>query len=342
MYSAAISSWTPPTSPTIVTNPVCGSSPKRRRRSGRSVRTTGSAPIPTTVLGATPALARIPPSSYESVPLREMTPAGPPVLGKRFPGMIPILASPTVRIPGVVGPSNVAPSPRASLFMSMVSWVVGGEALPPPLARELRARVGWLGNVYGPTETTVWSTLWPVPRAAAAVAIGRPIANTRVYVLDERLDPLPVGVPGQLYIGGAGVARGYHHRPAVTAERFMPDPYGPAGGRLYATGDRARWRADGQLEFLGRADNQVKLRGHRVELGEIEARLLEHPAVAEAAVIGHGDGDDHRLVAYLVCRTAAPPATGELRRHLAGTLPAYMLPSDFVGMDRLPLTPGGK
>jgi non-ribosomal peptide synthetase component F len=239
-------------------------------------------------------------------------------------------------------PSGWRPLLDAGFELPGVTALVGGEALPPPLARELRARVGWLGNLYGPTETTVWSTLWPVPRAVGAVAIGRPIANTRVYVLDERLEPLPVGVPGQLYIGGAGVARGYHHRPALTAERFVPDPYGPAGGRLYATGDRARWRADGQLEFLGRADNQVKLRGHRVELGEIEARLLEHPAVAEAAVIGHGDGDDHRLVAYLVCRTAAPPATGELRRHLAGTLPAYMLPSAFVGMDRLPLTPGGK
>jgi amino acid adenylation domain-containing protein len=224
-----------------------------------------------------------------------------------------------------------------------ITALVGGEALPPPLARELRPRVKWLANLYGPTETTVWSTLWPVPEHADAVRIGRPIANTQVYVLDSGMRPVPVGVPGDLYIGGAGLARGYRGRPALTAERFVPDPFGPAGGRLYATGDRARWRADGQLEFLGRIDDQVKLRGYRVEPGEVEARLLDHPAVAQAAVVAHADpGGDQRLVAYMVSRAQGGPDAGELRRHLARSLPGYMVPSAFVTLERLPLTPSGK
>ncbi|WP_344919110.1 amino acid adenylation domain-containing protein [Streptosporangium oxazolinicum] len=185
-----------------------------------------------------------------------------------------------------------------------VTALAGGEALPPALARALRERVRAMWNVYGPTETTIWSTREPVPAEPGAVAIGRPLANTRVHVLDERLDPVPVGVVGELFIAGTGLARGYLHRPGLTAERFLPDPFGPSGSRLYRTGDRVRWLADGRLEFLGRADGQVKLRGHRIELGEVEAALETHPRVARAvaAII------DDTLVAYVV---GASPVAGE-------------------------------
>ncbi|HZD37288.1 MAG TPA: amino acid adenylation domain-containing protein [Actinomycetes bacterium] len=224
-----------------------------------------------------------------------------------------------------------------------VTALVGGEALPLPLARQLRPRVRWLGNLYGPTETTVWSTIWPVPDDAEAIRIGRPIANTQVYVLDGGLRPVPVGVPGDLYIGGAGLARGYRARPRLTAERFLSNPFGPPGSRMYATGDRARWHADGQLEFLGRSDNQVKLRGYRVEPGEIEARLLDHPKVTQAAVVAHADPDgDPRLVAYVVAPAEGAAGAEELRRHLGRSLPGYMVPSAFVTLERLPLTPNGK
>jgi amino acid adenylation domain-containing protein len=220
-----------------------------------------------------------------------------------------------------------------------VVGLVGGEALPLPLAREVRAAVRRLVNVYGPTETTIWSTAWEVPPDPDTVLIGRPIANTTCYVLGSAGEPVPVGAPGELVIGGAGVATGYLGRPALTAERFPPDPYGPPGSRLYRTGDRVRRRRDGQLEFLGRIDNQLKIRGYRVEPGEIEARLLEHPEVAQAAVVADASGaGDPRLVAYVV--GAADPA--RLGEYLAASLPYFMLPSAFVPMDALPLTPNGK
>ncbi|WP_283134663.1 non-ribosomal peptide synthetase [Rhizohabitans arisaemae] len=214
----------------------------------------------------------------------------------------------------------------------------GGEALPIGLARELRARTRRLLNVYGPTETTIWSTADEVPPEPDRVGIGRPIANTTVRVLGRDLDVLPIGVPGELYIGGSGVARGYLRRPGLTAERFVPDPFGLPGSRLYRTGDRVRWRADGTLEFLGRADNQVKIRGHRVELGEIEARLLEHPGVRQAAVALHGE----RLIAYTVPQGPVPPEADQLKHHLARTLPTVMVPGAYVVVERLPLTPNGK
>jgi acyl-CoA synthetase (AMP-forming)/AMP-acid ligase II/acyl carrier protein len=197
--------------------------------------------------------------------------------------------------------------------------------------------VARLVNAYGPTETTIWSTTAEIEPPVTAAPIGTPLANTRAYLLDELLDPAPYGLPGELYLGGAGVARGYHGRPALTAERFVPDPYGPAGGRLYRTGDRVRYAEDGTLEFLGRVDNQVKLRGHRIEPGEVEARLLEHPGVTEAAVVVRGD-DDPRLVAYVVSDAAA----ADLRSHLARTLPAPLVPNAYVALDRMPLTPNGK
>ncbi|HEX2094417.1 MAG TPA: amino acid adenylation domain-containing protein, partial [Longimicrobiaceae bacterium] len=225
----------------------------------------------------------------------------------------------------------------------------GGEALPPDLAAALRERTREVWNLYGPTETTIWSTLEPVeeaqPGMGGALPIGRPIANTRVYVLDERLEPAPVGVPGELFIGGEGVSRGYWERPELTAERFVPDPFSPdPGARLYRTGDRARWTADGKTEFLGRTDFQVKVRGYRIEPGEIEAVLVVHPGVREALVVVRQDAPgDARLVAYVVpAAEARAPSPCELREHLRGRLPEYMLPSAFVVLDALPLTPNGK
>ncbi|MFF3018541.1 amino acid adenylation domain-containing protein [Streptomyces sp. NPDC057939] len=225
-----------------------------------------------------------------------------------------------------------------------VTGLVGGEALPLPLARELRSRTARLFNVYGPTETTIWSTCAEIPAEPRQVGIGRPIANTRTYVVDERLSPAPLGIPGELLIGGDGVAHGYLGRPELTAERFVPDPFGPPGARLYRTGDRAVRTPDGELDFLGRIDDQVKIRGHRIELGEIESALLEHPALARAAVAVHTDeGGEPFLAGYLVPTTGArPPAPADLRDHLLRTLPAAMAPQRWLTLERLPLTPNGK
>ncbi|HEX2077170.1 MAG TPA: amino acid adenylation domain-containing protein, partial [Longimicrobium sp.] len=219
----------------------------------------------------------------------------------------------------------------------------GGEALPAELAARLRERVGALWNVYGPTETTIWSTaqhLGAGPDVGRGhVSIGAPVANTRVYVLDRYLSPVPAGVPGELYIGGAGVARGYLGRPGLSAEKFVPDPFAAEpGARLYRTGDLARWRPDGTLEFLGRNDHQVKVRGLRIELGEIEAALRGHGSVADCVVMARADAGEQRLVAYVVGGVEA----AELRAHLRRSLPEYMVPSAFVFLDALPLTPNGK
>jgi amino acid adenylation domain-containing protein len=232
--------------------------------------------------------------------------------------------------------------------------VVGGEALPQALAATLAAGPGKTWNVYGPTETTIWSTAWPIDDGAPEISIGRPLANTEVYVLDGNLDPVPVGLPGELYIGGHGVARGYRGRPDLTADRFVPDPFGTRpGARLYRTGDVVRYRPDGTLAFLGRNDGQVKLRGFRIELGEIEARLEQHPDVARAVVIVREDRPgDRRLVAYVVARAVARAGSRadpdgaleaeELREHLRPSLPEYMMPSAFVELPELPLTTSGK
>ncbi|MEV0728357.1 amino acid adenylation domain-containing protein [Polymorphospora sp. NPDC050346] len=219
--------------------------------------------------------------------------------------------------------------------------LAGGEVLPTALARELHDRVARVVNGYGPTEATIYATTEEVTRGRE-VTIGRPVANARAYVLDPQLRPLPIGVPGELVLGGAGVADGYLGRPELTADRFRADPYDAPHGRLYRTGDLARWTTDGRLEFLGRADHQVKIRGHRVELGEIETRLLEHPAVTGCAVtLRDGDEGDSRLVGYVVPAGAAPDPAA-LRAHLAETLPAVMVPATWVLLDTLPLSPSGK
>lgn len=220
-----------------------------------------------------------------------------------------------------------------------VTALTGGEALPPRLARELRPRVKRLCNVYGPTETTVWSTLNPNGDSA----LGAPLGNTQLYVVDRRLHPVPAGVPGELAIGGAGVAWGYLGRPGLTALNFVPDPFGPPGSRLYRTGDRVRWTSGGKLEFLGRADNQIKIRGYRIEPGEIEARLTEHPHVGQAAVIVAGQGHDARLLAYVTAAAQAPaPAGRDLRSYLAAQLPSYLVPAQVAVLEALPLTTSGK
>jgi hypothetical protein len=234
-------------------------------------------------------------------------------------------------------------------FGGLRTLLFGGEAVDPRWVRAVLADrpPERLLHVYGPTETTTFATWHPVVELAedaATVPIGLPISNTTAYVLDGRMEPAPVGVPGELYLGGDGLARGYWRRPALTAERFVPDPFGAtAGGRLYRTGDLVKRRADGSLEFLGRVDHQVKLRGFRVELGEIEAVLREHPAVREAAVLLREDGaGGRRLVAYVVRPEGGHEGWDVLREHLRRRLPDYMVPAAFVALDALPLTPNGK
>ena len=220
----------------------------------------------------------------------------------------------------------------------------GGEALSRELANELLARAGSLWNMYGPTETTVWSTVHKVEPGHDPIPLGSAIDNTPLYILDGALEPVPIGVSGELHIGGAGVARGYLDRPELTQAKFIPDPFGTAGGRLYKTGDVCRYHADGSIAFLGRLDDQVKIRGHRIELGDIESVLLRHPDVNEAVVIvNESPSAGKRLVAYLTGHAGGRQASGgELRERLAQDLPEYMIPAAFVYLDALPLTPNCK
>jgi amino acid adenylation domain-containing protein len=220
---------------------------------------------------------------------------------------------------------------------------LGGEALPPSLIRQLRQEFrGEMHNMYGPTETTIWSTTFPITGDSDSISIGKPIANTQVYVLDSELRPVAAGEAGDLYIGGDGVVRGYWRRPDLTAERFLSDPFRP-GNRVYCTGDIARFLPDGNLEFLGRADFQVKLRGFRIEIGEIEAALEHQAGVGQAAVVAREfKPEDKRLVAYVVPKPGTELEIADLRAALAATLPEYMVPSNFVFLDSLPLTANGK
>jgi len=224
----------------------------------------------------------------------------------------------------------------------------GGEALPRSLARALQQTVkGPVYNLYGPTETTIWSATHVVNEKDAEtpiVSLGRPIANTQLYLLDEALQPVPVGVTAELYLGGEGLARGYLGRPELTAEKFIPDPFGKkGGGRLYRTGDLARYLPDGNIEYLGRVDHQVKIRGYRIELGEVEAALREQEGVRQCVVVARQEeGSAARLVGYVVLEAGASLSVTALRQGLLRRLPEYMIPASFVQLEELPLTPNGK
>ena len=222
--------------------------------------------------------------------------------------------------------------------------LVGGEAMPNDLADQLIARGAELWNLYGPTETTVWSTCGRVTNTSNGITIGKPIANTTVRILDRQMNLCPIGVPGELCIGGNGVAIGYWHRPELTVERFVPDSFSPTPrAMLYRTGDRARWRNDGMLEHLGRLDDQVKVRGFRIELGEIEAVLCEHPSVRQAAVhLWTVKPSDVRIVACCVPAEGQILAPIGLRKHLRARIPEYMIPQNFLPVIEIPLTPNGK
>ena len=223
----------------------------------------------------------------------------------------------------------------------------GGEALGHELANALLARAREVWNLYGPTETTIWSAAYKLEGEqgpGSAVPLGRPIANTHLYVLDEAMQQVPTGVTGELYIGGVGLSRGYLNRPELTAEKFVPDPFGPEPGRrLYRTGDLTRRRPDGTFEYLGRIDHQVKVRGYRIELGEVEAVLRQQGRVRETVVVAReAMPGDKRLVAYVVPAQAPEPTVSELRDFVKAQLPDYMVPSAFILLDALPLTPNGK
>ncbi|HEU0298385.1 MAG TPA: amino acid adenylation domain-containing protein, partial [Longimicrobium sp.] len=226
--------------------------------------------------------------------------------------------------------------------------VAGGEPMDPAAARRVleRARPGYLANIYGPTENSTLSTFHPLdalPPDTPSVPIGGALAGSTAYVLDGRMAPCPAGVPGELYLGGDGVARGYLGRPGLTADRFVPDPFGAPGSRLYRTGDRTRWLAGGALEFRGRMDQQVKVRGFRVEPGEIEAALREDPGVLDAAVVARArPGEPHVLAGYVAPREGAALDAAAVRRRLAERLPEYLVPSTLTVLDALPRTPSGK
>ncbi|HEY7577918.1 MAG TPA: condensation domain-containing protein, partial [Acetobacteraceae bacterium] len=238
-----------------------------------------------------------------------------------------------------------------SILSGVKQLFVGGDIVSSSQARNvlLSPHDYSFANVYGPTEATLFciTLLLDDPEDfTTSVPIGRPIWNTQAYVLDDNLGPVPAGVIGELYVGGLGLARGYLGRSGLTAERFVANPYGGAGSRLYRTGDLARWRADGVLDFVGRADQQIKLRGFRIEPGEIEAALCRDAAVAQAAVVARQDGaggdGGQRLVGYVVAAAGATLEVAALTAELSRRLPDYMVPSALVVLDRLPLTPNGK
>ncbi|UOA09648.1 amino acid adenylation domain-containing protein [Methylobacter sp. S3L5C] len=235
----------------------------------------------------------------------------------------------------------------ASKLLTLKTAIVAGEACPAEVVKQHYAALPNvpLYNEYGPTEASVWSSVYQTGSddTDRPIAIGRPIANALLYILDRSGNPAPIGVQGELYIGGAGVARGYWQRPALTAEKFIPDPFQANGGRLYKTGDLARYRPDGNIEFLGRIDQQVKIRGFRIELGEIEAKLIGHPSVAEIVVLAREDQPGNkRLVAYVIARDNAALTEDVLRDAIKQSVPDYMQPSAYVFLDEFPLTANGK
>jgi amino acid adenylation domain-containing protein len=221
----------------------------------------------------------------------------------------------------------------------------GGEALARPLANRFLAGTDSVWNLYGPTESTIWSTMARVTANENAVSIGRPVDNTQIYILDAHLQPVPIGIPGEIYIGGDGLARGYLNRPELTAEKFIHNPFShDATSRLYRTGDLAKYRADNNIEFLGRNDNQVKIRGHRIELGEVESILNQHPSVKESVIVARVcySSEEKELAAYVVSGHELAPTAAELRRFLQEKLSQFMIPSVFIFLDALLLTPHGK
>jgi amino acid adenylation domain-containing protein len=239
-------------------------------------------------------------------------------------------------------PSLLAALPKDELAR-MRTIITAGEACSVDLVERWSAGRRFL-NAYGPTEVTVCATIGQCSDSRQTPRIGRPIANKKVYLLDERYNLVPIGAPGELYVGGEGLARGYLNRPDLTAERFIPDRFsGKPGARLYRTGDLARYDAAGEIEFLGRTDHQVKIRGFRVELGEIESVLSQHPAIQDAVAVVREDlPDDRRIVAYVVHREGESVSTAELRGIARSKLPGYMVPSTFVTLDALPLNSSGK
>ncbi|HSG41069.1 MAG TPA: amino acid adenylation domain-containing protein, partial [Thermoanaerobaculia bacterium] len=302
-------------------------------------------------LGSADALLAVTPVSFDIAGLELYLPL---LAGARVVLATREEAQDGVRLQGLIarsGATAIQATPATWRLLVESGWrgdrrlkvLCGGEALPDALAAQLLERAGEVWNLYGPTETTIWSTVQQI-LPSRRPTLGRPIANTQVYVLEPSGQPAPAGVPGELLIGGEGLARGYFGRPDLTAERFVPDPFRGGGARLYRTGDLARFRADGELEFLGRIDFQVKVRGYRIELGEIETVLGRHPSVAQAVVVARkGSEGDPRLVAYAVpAQEAAPASVQELRDHVRASLPEYMVPSAVVILEAFPLTPNGK
>ena len=260
------------------------------------------------------------------------------------------LALPELGSVGGVTLANTVPSAMAELVRlgglpdSVRTVNLAGEPLSAKLVDAIYARgtVQRVMDLYGPSEDTTYSTA-ALRKAGQAATIGQPISNTRVYILDEGLQPVPVGAVGELYIAGAGLARGYLRRPDLTGERFLPDPFSSVpGARMYRTGDLGRFRLDGNIEFLGRSDHQVKIRGFRIELGEIESAIGRFPGVRDAVVAVAEQAGDKRLVAYYVPHVGMSVSEVDLRAALARQLPAYMLPAGFMALAAIPLTPNGK
>jgi acyl-coenzyme A synthetase/AMP-(fatty) acid ligase/acyl carrier protein len=231
-----------------------------------------------------------------------------------------------------------------ALEQSLTALFLGGEAPTLRLIEQTQHHFPLIPvwNLYGPSECTANASVYRIS-SPKDISIGRPMANTQILLLDNQLQPVPIGVPGELCIGGSGLARGYLNRPELTAEKFIPNPFGPNPTvRLYKTGDLARYRSDGNIEFLGRCDYQVKVRGFRIELGEIEAVLTSHPDVRTAVVVAKGEAESRRLLAFVIPQRRPGPGAIELRQYLRDRLPDYMLPSAFVELETLPLTPSGK